>query len=335
MTLTEVMLVTAMIGIMSTAMASLIVTVQRSYGSYEAQAGIQLAAQSSLNRMMSTMIQSKKIFDASADAAWLGAIQNAGAPRGGPAIMTNSKLPTIEPNGSFAPSTTTFVQAGVGDELFFLSIDTPTSMSVTNSLGVSEPVMIDAEHFNLYYLAFNATPGVVGFGGVQQIVLQEWHGIPFADYEELANLGDGVLTTNAAAYMYAHGYRYAIDTATATAASGLYTITALGAIVPAATTAGFVPLASTKPMINILTGVSGFGYKYGVSPNTSTSFSHIYPVPVFAAASGNFPAGFETMIIGANSARQIFIRLVLVASGPFKGYKATGQTVSATVRDLY
>ena len=43
----------------------------------------------------------------------------------------------------------------------------------------------------------------------------------------------------------------------------------------------------------------------------------------------------ETMIIGGSSGRQIFMRMVLVASGAFKGYKATAQSVSFTVRDVY
>jgi hypothetical protein len=336
MTLTEVILVTAMIAIMATAMSSLIMTVQRSYASYEASSGIQLGAQTALNRVQSMLIQSKRQFDSTADPSWLTAAETSGAPTGGPAIMTGSHLPIIEVNGSFAPTTVstsnTFVELispnAVGNELFFLSVDTPTN----NTVGAAQ-VLVDSYHFNIYYLAFN--PGAIGFGGYNQIVLQEWQSISFADYEELANLGSGALTTGAAAAMYASGYHYAVDTATATAGFGIYSISAGGTLSLMGTPK--IPLNQTKPLLNLLTGISGSGYAYGVSPNTTTAFSHSYPVPVFATAGVGtpFPAGFETMIIGANSARQIFVRLVVVASGAFKGYKATGQTVTATVRDLY
>lgn len=335
MTLVEVMIVTVMIAIMATAMSSLIIAVQRGYASYEASSGIQVAGQQAVNRIQRNLIQSKRLFDRTSDPAWLAAAQSGGAPTGGPALLTASALPVIEPNGSFGPTSAGFVQSAVGNALFFLSLDSPVSMTVANSAGSPTSVLVDVYHFNLYYLAYNGGPRVVGFAGAAPIMLQEWHSASFADYDELANLGDGVLTQNAAAYLATHGYPYAVDTATATAAWGFYNLSAGGNFSLQATPK--IPLGSTQPMLNILTGISGYGYRYGVAPNTSATFALPYSVPVFAAAGAGtpFPGGFETMVIGANSARQVFMRLVLVAGGAFTGYKTNQQTATATVRDLY
>jgi len=327
--LTEVIIVTAMIAIMATAMSSLIIAVQRSFSSYEASSGIQTSAQAALNSIMTNLIQSKRLFDATADPAWLTAAETAGAPTGGPAIMPGSRLPTIQVGGSFSPSSSTFSPSSVGNQLYFLSVDPPQSMTIANQSGTMLPALIDAYHFNLYYLTYGSG---AGFAGSPPIALQQWQSVSFADYQEMANLADGVMTINAAAAMWAAGYRYAIDTTTAAAINGFYSINAAGLM---SVIGPVVPLKSTKPMIKILTGVSGYSYHYSVSPNTTAAFTHLYPVPVFATAAAPFPAGFETMIVGSNSARQVYARLVLVAGGAFKGYKATGPNVSATVRDQY
>jgi prepilin-type N-terminal cleavage/methylation domain-containing protein len=357
MTLTEVMVGTAMVAIMATAMSSLIVTVQRAMTSYEASSGIQLAAQQAENRIFNNALQSKKIFDNTSatnvpgeltnGSTWIAAMCSAAnTPSGGPAILTGSQLPTIVEGGTFSTSSNTFVGPGqVGNELMFLSVDSTTVLYLPSGSTVT----VDTEHFNLYYVSQAA--GSSGVGGQGQIVLQEWHSASFADYEELANLGSG-LTTPAALALYNLGYRYAVDVDTALAQNGLYTIGSAGQLALMAT--ANIPLQYTQPMIKILTGVTGIGYKYGVSPNTGGTFTTNYAVPVFAlstnqcnaSASGSpctalsstssaFPAGFETMLIGGSSGRQIFMRLVLVASGAFKGYKATGQSVSFTVRDVY
>lgn len=91
-------------------------------------------------------------------------------------------------------------------------------------------------------------------------------------------------------------------------------------------------------MITIITGITGGGYHYGVSPNTGGSYNLLYPVPAFATATTSpnvFPNGFETMIVGASSTREVFVRLVLAAQGSFKGTVSNQQVVMATVRDLY
>ncbi len=334
LTLVEMMLVVAMLGILTAAMSSLIAAAQHGYASFEAANGIQVAGQTAVNKLMIELQQSKRLIDRGSDPGWLAAAQTSGIPTGGPAPLSGTQLPLIESNGSFAPTTPSFVAASAGNELFFISADTPTSTVVFNGAGSTQAVVIDGYRFNLYYLAADTSPGSGGFGGQSRIVLQEWHSVGYADYGELNDLAsDPTLEANAAAAMYAQGYHGAIDTSQALAANAFYALSSGGSLTPA--TSPSIALASTRQMIRMPTGVSGFGYRYGVSPNSGAAFPIPYPVPAFATAAGSFPSGFETMIVGANSARQVLVHLVLVAGGAFPGVKVNPQTVTVTTRDLY
>lgn len=217
-TLVEMMIVSIMIAIMSTAMSALIIMVQRSYTSSEASGGIENASEKALNRLMAMLVQSKRLFTSS-DTTWLSAVQLAPAP----AAMSGAALPSIVVGGSISPTLSTFVSTAVGNSLFFVSVDSPTDMVVNNSGASTQSVRLDVYHFNYYYLAQDNSTGI---GGQKRIMLWEWHSKPYVDYNELAGLGDGVLTNNAAAFMFAQGYRFAVDldTATLSATNGLYNI---------------------------------------------------------------------------------------------------------------
>ena len=67
----------------------------------------------------------------------------------------------------------------------------------------------------------------------------------------------------------------------------------------------------------MLTGLVGGSYRYGVCPNTNSSFAPVDQVPLYAAASGEFPAGFEVGIVGPPNSRQVLARIVLAAEGSF------------------
>jgi hypothetical protein len=205
-------------------------------------------------------------------------------------------------------------------------------MIVNNAAGSTVSVRIDAYHFNYYYLATDNTTGI---GGQPRIMLWEWHSTSYVDYDELSNLEDGVLTHNVAAFLNSAaggGYTYAVDLDTANVTAGIYTISGGNFSLVGSPS---LPTKSAQAMLNILNGIISGGYAYGVSPNTSGTYNISYTVPTFATASGKFPSGFETMIVGANSSRQVFAQLILVAQGAFKGYKSQHQVVLATVRDLY
>ena len=71
---------------------------------------------------------------------------------------------------------------------------------------------------------------------------------------------------------------------------------------------------------------------YSVSFNKGKHFQINRPVPLYAKAEETFPHGFEVLIVGPRSARQVLLRIVLAA--PLRKQILTREaTVIATVRD--
>jgi hypothetical protein len=105
-----------------------------------------------------------------------------------------------------------------------------------------------------------------------------------------------------------------------------------------------------KQLFDILTGISGSRYRYGISPNTDDVlypdnkekkiFVTKYPVPLLAvydpitSQPANFPSGFEVAVGGPSSQRQVYIRVVVVAQGNFRGIASDEHVLLVTARDL-
>ena len=333
-TLVELMIAIAIMGIISAGMATMFTSIQRNYSIEDARIGIKSGAQTAINKIALNLTSTKRLFqNTGADNAFLAIVSL------NPALMANSVLPAINDGASMTPSSGTFVASAVGNSLFFASLDTGPYINPTpiaDSAAALYTIRVDSYHFNYYYLAQNAKP-IVGGGG--QIMLQEWHSISIVDYPQITAWTDATLKTNLATAMYNSGYRYAWDSSQNAAASAFYSISSVGAL----TAVGSVPVLAQSgdsrmapaAMIKPLTGILGAGYRYGVSPNTSGSFSIPYTVPEFGVASGKFPSGFEVVVVGSSSAREILLRLVVVAQGAFKGNIASQQVTVATARDIH
>jgi len=298
--------------------------VQRGLGASEAETTLKTSSQGLLNKIEHRLVECKRIFQNTAgDTAFLARVQKTT-----PTVMSGSQLPLSVTNGGISPSTSTFNAAGVGNELFFASIDSPLDVVATDSSGSTETVRIDLYHFNYYYLA----QGGEMVGGQPMITPYEWHSVSYADYQQITSISDAVESSSTATGLVASGVNYAWDPSTGTVGAAFYQL-GIGTVISAQS--HLIPQKSAQSMLNLTTGILSSGFHYGVSPNTSVSFSTSKPVPKFATAAGNFPSGFEVIVVGANSARQVFIRLVLVAQGAFKNPVAQEQTVLVSARDLW
>jgi hypothetical protein len=319
------------LGIISAGMTTLFASIQKSYSETDARLGINTGAQTAVNKIALNLTSTKRMFQNVAGDTPFLALANIVAPA--PAAMANSVLPVINDGASMSPSSGTFVASAVGNSLYFASLDLPfiTVPVIVDSVASTHTVRIDSYHFNYYYLAQNATP-VVGGGG--QIMLEEWHSISVADYEEITAWTDPTLQINLVKALSAAGYAYAWDPSVNTAASAFYSLSAAGAV----TALGAAPVLGQKSagaMINPLTGTLGAGYRFGVAPNTSAAFKIPYAVPEFGTVNGKFPSGFEVVVVGSSSARQILLRLVITAQGAFTGNIANQQVTVATARDVH
>jgi prepilin-type N-terminal cleavage/methylation domain-containing protein len=330
-TLVELMVAIAIMGIISTGIATMFTNIQRNYSVEDARLGINTANQTAINKISVNLTSTKRLFQNTAgDNAFL-ALANLASPT--PAAMTGSVLPVINDGASLTPSSGTFVTSAVGNSLFFASLDLPftTVPTILDATASTHTVRVDSYHFNYYYLTQNTSPSV---GGSPQIMLWEWHSTSVADYSQITSGWDSTLQSNLVKSLVTAGYKYAWDPSQNTAASAFYSLNASGAVT-ALGTAPTLTQSSAAAMIKPITGTLGVGYRYGVAPNTSAAFNIPYTVPQFGTASGLFPSGFEIVVVGSSSAREVLLRLVLTAQGAFKGYIANQKITVATARDVH
>lgn len=326
-TLVELIIATALLSIVVLGAVALFRTSQRAYSSTEAQVTLKSLGQASINHIGLSLSQSKRFFENTATGtSYLSRVTLTG----GPSALSGSQLPTITVNGSLSPGNTDFVSASVGNQIFLSVLEPAQDLTVLNSGGVSGTVRIDTYHFNYYYLSADSTKRL---GGAARIDLREWRSPPYADRAQLLALTDAVQRSNAVIALRSGGIVYAWDPGQNAVTSAFYNLNSNGTIVLVSTHT--LPSASNTSLTKTLTGILGGGFRVGVSPNTSAAFNTAQTVPEFAAASGLFPSGFEITIIGPNSARQVFTRLVLGAEGSFSGPSAHEEVLLRSCRDVW
>ena len=330
-TLLELMIAVTILGIISVGISTFLTNVQRNYSVEDARIGIKTGTQTAINKIALNLTAAKRLFQNTAgDNAFL-ALAQLTAPA--PAALAGSKLPQINDGASMSPSVGSFVASAVGNSLFFASLDLPfvTLAPIADSAAAMHTIRVDSYHFNYYYLSQSMAQSV---GGAGQIMLWEWHSVSVADYSQIMAWPDATLRSNLVKALFAAGYNYAWDCTQDTVNTAFYALNSAGAV----TAMGAAPALTQKtaaPMIKLLTGTLGANYRYGVAPNTGTSFKIPYAVPQFGTAGGNFPSGFEIVVVGSSSARQVLMRLVLTAEGTFKGNIANQQVVVASARDIH
>lgn len=322
-TLVELVLASVILSILVVAVAPVFNMTQRGFTSVEARSALKISGQEAVNKLNHKLVECKRLFENSAnDLGYLARVQLSTAP----AVLANSRLPSLEETGAISPSSGSFVAASVGNSLFFASIDRARDLTVLDAGGNSCNVRIDMYVFNYYYLS---PENGVSVGGQPKRELWEWHSGLYADYNQLMALTDTTKRANVAIALRNGGVTVAWDPTATISDNGFYTLNVAGAII--SSSVQLLALGSAREMIVLQKGAVG-GYRYGVAPNHPT-LQH--PVPHFGTVNNNFPSGFEVVAVGPNSARLIFIRLVLMAEGSFGGNMSSEQTVLTTVRDLW
>lgn len=323
-TLIEMMLASIILSILVLAVAPVFNMTQRGFTSVEARNALKTSGQEAVNRLSHKMVECKRLFENTAVGnAYLALIQRVEAP----ATLADSRLPSLEETGSVTPSSGTFVPASVGNSLFFASVDRPRDLTVNDSGGDTQIVRVDTYVFNYYFLSQDDS---ITIGGQPGRRLWEWHSGLYADYNQIVGITDATTQANVVAALQSGGIPVAWDPSSTSAGAAFHTLNANGSI----TLVGDPEIAErwAAEMIVIRRAATG-SYRHGVSPNTGAESAH--PVPHFAAADDAFPSGFEIVAVGPNSARQVFVRLVLAAEGSFGGGMTSEQVSLATVRDLW
>lgn len=305
------------------------------FTSLEARNSLKSAGQIAVNGIKRNLVTTKRLFQNTPN-------DNGFLPTVSQPPIADSRLPIIYPSGSFSPTSSSFTAAGVGNSLFFASVDQTQEFSYDGSGSTATLVRIDLYHFNYYYLSTTTADASVIIGDRSKRSLWAWRSIPYADYNQLNaqaqyDMSRATMVINGLA-LSSPTVSYAWDPSTNTISGAFYQ---LDTTTPFTLQPGYQIQQSSPPinLINIITGVTGGGYRYSVSPNSSavSGFAPSRAVPQFAvpSVSGEFPSGFEVMAIGPSSSRQVFVRLVLVALGAMSGMVTDEETVQATIVDLW
>lgn len=318
----------AVMSVVLMASQSLFTLTHRGFTALEVSNLMPAATQEALNKIQRRVIENRRIFDGSpAGLAFFGRM-----PAVSPAPLAGSRLATISPNMSLSVSSGVFVSTNVGNSLFFAGIN--QSHAHTVAAGTSR---IDSYIFNYYYLAENLS---VRLGPGPALELREWHSRPYIDAYRFKQMPEPKRSQVGLA-LYADGLRYAWDPTVNSTATAFFVLSSTGGLIsssPHTIQASVDPRLKPAKMISMIVGASGAGFKYGVSRRTIGSFTHQNPVPAYVQGSditATFPSGFEVMIVGYSSQRQVFVRLVTVAQGNFKGFLSFENILLTTARDVY
>jgi hypothetical protein len=287
--------------------------------SSDARGTIIAAVQESVDRLQHETAVSRRIFDRSSDFPERIDLTSAPAP------LIGTQLPVIELNGSLSSASTNFVQAGVGNALFFAQNLGQQDMTVGNSSLGSRTYRIDTYRFDYFYLSSVAADII---GGQPRLGLVEWRSAVYANASDIQGVTDPVASANLINELMARGIHLACDLSQNSAASAFFSL-GTNTLTP-------VPehhIVMSATLLSLQQSVTGGGsFRYGISPNTSGLLSTKDVVPLYAQAAGSFPGGFEVVVVGPSSSRQILARLVMAAVGSMAP-QSYQQVAFATVND--
>lgn len=292
---------------------------------YEVHNSLKQANQTAINYLGHELTESYRLFQRGAAAdAYLARLDLADQPP--PLAGADSRLPVIQASVAAMPG----VPGAVGNCLLFATRRAPVSVA-------GGAVTLDTYRFNFYYIGqVSALP----LGNRPHRNLYEWHSIDFVDYNMLSGIADPLIRTDALIELFNLGYRFAWDPIQ-DADEAFYNIDVIAGVpvfpLPEVDDATHRILkASGGEAIKIHTKGVISNFRHGIAHNTNnTDFILKHPVPLYATANGDFPSGFEAIIVGMSSKRLINIRMVAVAQGAFKGYKSNQQVLQATAKDSW
>lgn len=335
MTLLEVLLSTAIFLVIVAITFSSLSTFWRGFTGIDSTHQLKSYSQKTVNKLQLRLSECKRIFqDDTVGNLFLARL------KGTEALLPDSRLSIIEETGSLDPTSSSFVSSSVGNSILFTSTEFPEVLEeIFDSGGDSYTVRIDKYIFNYYYLSpiSNYT-----LGGTCGIRLLEWHSQGYADGGQIGAISNATKRANTIIALRNRGIQYAWmpsgsdpeDNATFYRLNTNGTVTSQGS--------GFwigednlgQDTYTQKDMTHFAKGTLGGKYRAGISPNTGGTFNPGNSVPLFAAANGSFPAGFEIVIVGPRSAHRIFIRVVLAAEG-YDLQKVIENSVLVSVRNLW
>jgi hypothetical protein len=194
-------------------------------------------------------------------------------------------------------------------------------------------VRIDLYRFLYYYL----TPDdAASFKGRQSYKLVEWESETYADCEQIDRIVNDTKKSNVINALIGEGVNYCFYASRTNVLDAFYKLeTSVGTGLMILDTTHTIIKKEYSILTKMLTGLLGRGYSYGVAPNTS-GFPNIRdPVPLYAGASGDFPAGLEIGICGLSAGRRVLVRSVLMVQTGIGSFVTNEMFVISNSRDIW
>ena len=368
-TLIELMLVTALIGIIVPSITALFTKLAQAMASDEMHLQLLTLNEQTQLRLHERLIAGRHLCQNNASGTAYLTKVTAGLSSGTATnypVLGGSKLPLVQP---FAPVPTpnTFspvyaTRANFGNCLLFAVYDFPQTFGnpmkkyaapatiagagITYGAGGPATFIMNLYRFYYYYLT-SANPKTIR--GVATYRLMEWQSIQYADYNELADISDGTLRQEiinwlATAGNVNPGSSVAVTcawdpTASDPTSNAFYSLSAATSVA-SPINPGSIAEAVVTPLTRITSGILSQGFSYGIGPNEAMFADSPADVPQYAVsgtsgAATQFPGGFEVGVSGNSAGRQVLIRSLLVAKGAAPRVSWNDQTMVHNMRDVW
>jgi hypothetical protein len=329
MTLSELLIAALILAIMVIFIGSFLISGFQNNIRVQAIVDLGNNAQQTVNQIKLEMSQSKRIFDNGP--VGLGYWEALGFQKGNLPLV-GSKLPEIISHGSLSPSNegnfrNPFVRESVGNMIFFVE-HLPALESQKDKR------IIDLYRFVVYFLSQKNkdrfSPKIPYY-----LDLVRCESSSYADLSQMYHVQDEEVRANLLSLLSNFGVAAFWDSQ----ADADVAFTQLKGYAP-----GQDPEVQHRiQMVKCKSSVTEIGrvtrppgtVTYSVAHNTSTKFPIRLQVPLFAKPQNNeemFPSGFEVVIVGPKSGRQVLLRLVLAANVRDQ-ILTRGSSVIAMVKD--
>lgn len=323
----------SMVIVISTLIILVIVTffgkTHKMFTNLEVVNSLKTNGQRELGRLCRIVFLNKRIFSSgsAADLAYLARVDISADP----APLALSKLPEITVSGVLSPSGLGFDPSIFGNSLFLATCGKPfIAIDILDSGNHPHTMRIDTYVFHYYYLNFAQDMKFFAQNGRNRFV--GWHSQLYTDYMQIEGTGDNTQKQNLIKRLYNSGYRIAWSPSATDVLAAFYALDNSGnALVDANHQ---IKKASIEFPLDTTTGLFGWSYTQGIAFNSSATFAIRDKVPLFAAVNNGFPGGLEIGIIGGNTGRQIFIRMVMAAQS-LAGLQSYEHISLTTVRDCW
>ncbi len=345
-TMIELMMVIGILGVITPALLLFFQNYTQSMAADEMRSQLQSLNQNTFLRLHERLGMCRHMFQGSA-AGGISMISNLQFSATAPATVTGSAMAVLQSNSSQSFANAVINSNLIGNELLFATYDSPQNIGnqrynapltttggaggviVTDSAGVTVPMVVDVYRFWFYYLAANPTNR--GPKDFKTYRLVEWESTQMADAAEINNMPDTVLAGNVIKWLVAGGdantnttysIRLAWDPHQNSDANAFYSLNTNGTLTALAATQP-VTEATWQYITRVNQGILSGGFRYGIMGNT---WSGATPpalgtknvVPILATPNGLFPGGFEVGLSGNDQGREVLFRSMLVAEGATK-----------------